>query len=176
MRARALHRRCSAVDHGLELAAALRARKSHPASRVIARRGQFCINEAVAYAKAHTWGKPLSRNQAIQFPLVELPHRSRDASTNHPVHRMVTRPPAPHGGHHLIAPRSPIGVLGERHSHLVAMHNYRANRFACDAADQAMQMCGGIGYAACRLGTSTAPSPLQDHREGSEEVRSARSP
>ena len=28
----------------------------------------------------------------------------------------------------------------------VSMVNYRANRLACDAADQAMQTCGGMGY------------------------------
>ena len=28
----------------------------------------------------------------------------------------------------------------------VAMCNYRGNRFCCDAADQAMQACGGYGY------------------------------
>mgnify|MGYP003326096261 FL=1 len=28
----------------------------------------------------------------------------------------------------------------------VAMCNYRGNRFCCDAADRAMQSCGGIGY------------------------------
>jgi len=32
-------------------------------------------------------------------------------------------------------------------THLVAMCNYRANRFACNAADQAMQTCGGVGYS-----------------------------
>ena len=32
-------------------------------------------------------------------------------------------------------------------SHLVAMCNYRANRLACDAADRAMQVCGGVGYS-----------------------------
>jgi len=32
-------------------------------------------------------------------------------------------------------------------THLVAMCNYRANRFACNAADQAMQTCGGMGYS-----------------------------
>ena len=31
-------------------------------------------------------------------------------------------------------------------THLVAMANYRANRLACEAADQAMQTCGGMGY------------------------------
>ena len=34
---------------------------------------QFCINEAVAYAKERKpFGKSLASNQAIQFPLVEL--------------------------------------------------------------------------------------------------------
>ena len=34
---------------------------------------QFCINEAVAYANSRvTWGKKLSSNQAIQFPLIEM--------------------------------------------------------------------------------------------------------
>ena len=32
-------------------------------------------------------------------------------------------------------------------THLVAMCNYRANRLACDAADRAMQTCGGVGYS-----------------------------
>ena len=34
---------------------------------------QYCINESVAYAmKRKPFGKPLSSNQGIQFPLVEL--------------------------------------------------------------------------------------------------------
>ena len=42
-------------------------------------------------------------------------------------------------------------MLDKRHhmevTHLVAMCNYRANRLACDAADRAMQTCGGVGYS-----------------------------
>ena len=54
----------------------------------------------------------------------------------------------------------------------VAMCNYRANRLACDAADRAMQTCGGIGY--------TRHMPFEHiyrhHRryritEGSEEIQ-----
>ena len=57
-------------------------------------------------------------------------------------------------------------------THLVAMANYRANRLACEAADRAMQTCGGIGY--------TRHMPFEHiyrhHRryritEGSEEVQ-----
>src|SRR6266487_2239006 len=61
------------VDHGLELAQHFvhENRIRQAASSLGA--GQFCINEAVNYAKQRTtWGKPLARNQAIQFPLVEL--------------------------------------------------------------------------------------------------------
>ena len=61
------------VDHGLELAQHFvhENRIRQAASSLGA--GQFCINEAVKYAKQRTtWGKPLARNQAIQFPLVEL--------------------------------------------------------------------------------------------------------
>ena len=57
-------------------------------------------------------------------------------------------------------------------THLVAMCNYRANRLACDAADRAMQTCGGVGY--------TRHMPFEHiyrhHRryritEGSEEIQ-----
>jgi alkylation response protein AidB-like acyl-CoA dehydrogenase len=92
---------------------------------------QFCINEAVAYANERvTWGRPLAVNQGIQFPLVEL-------HTEAAMLRQLVRATA--------------WMLDQRHhmevTHLVAMCNYRANRLACDAADRAMQTCGGVGYS-----------------------------
>jgi acyl-CoA dehydrogenase len=92
---------------------------------------QFCIDEAVAYAKQRvTWGRPLWKNQAIQFPLVEL-------HTEAAMLRQLVRYTATQ--------------LDRRHhqevTHLVAMCNYRANRLACEAADRAMQTCGGVGYS-----------------------------
>ena len=100
------------IDHGLELA-------------------QFCINEAVKYSNSRiTWGKKLSTNQAIQFPLIEL-------HTEAAMLRQMVRYTA--------------WSLDNKHhmevTHLVAMCNYRANRLACDAADRAMQTCGGVGYS-----------------------------
>jgi alkylation response protein AidB-like acyl-CoA dehydrogenase len=119
------------VDHGLELAQHFvhENRIRQAASSLGA--GQFCINEAVAYAKRRTtWGKSLASNQAIQFPLVEL-------HTEAAMLRQLIRFTA--------------WSLDRRHhlevTHLVAMCNYRANRFACEAADRAMQTCGGIGYS-----------------------------
>ena len=92
---------------------------------------QYCINEAVAYANGRiAFGKPLSRNQAIQFPLAEL-------HTEAAMLRQLIRYTA--------------WQLDRRHhlevSDLVAMCNFRANRLACDAADRAMQTCGGMGYS-----------------------------
>jgi acyl-CoA dehydrogenase len=92
---------------------------------------QFCIDEAVRYANSRTtWGKKLSVNQAIQFPLVEL-------HTEAAMLRQLVRYTAQQldTKHHMEV------------THLVAMCNYRANRLACDAADRAMQTCGGVGYS-----------------------------
>jgi acyl-CoA dehydrogenase len=93
--------------------------------------GQFCVDEAVRYANERiTWGKPLALNQGIQFPLVEL-------HTEAAMLRQLIRETA--------------WRLDQQHhlevTHQVAMCNYRANRFACDAADRAMQTCGGVGYS-----------------------------
>jgi acyl-CoA dehydrogenase len=116
----------------------------------------FCIEEAVKWARERVvWGKPLWQNQGIQFPLAEL---WTDCEL---VRGLVRRVAAELDRHHHMEV-----------THLVAMANYRANRLACDAADRAMQTCGGIGY--------TRHMPFEHiyrhHRryritEGSEEVQ-----
>jgi len=116
----------------------------------------FCIDEAVKWARDRTvWGKPLWRNQAIQFPLAEL--WTACALVRGPVRRTAAE----------LDRHPPMEV-----THLVAMANYRANRLACEAADRAMQTCGGMGY--------TRHMPFEHiyrhHRryritEGSEEVQ-----
>jgi acyl-CoA dehydrogenase len=116
----------------------------------------FCIDEAVKWARQRTvWGKPLWRNQAIQFPLAEL---WTDCEL---VRGIVRRTASELDRHHHMEV-----------THLVAMANYRANRLACEAADRAMQTCGGMGY--------TRHMPFEHiyrhHRryritEGSEEVQ-----
>lgn len=91
---------------------------------------QYCIDAAVEYAKQRrTWNKPLAVNQGIQFPLVEL-HTEAEMLRGL-VHRTAWEL--------------------DRHKHLevsrlISMANYRANRLACDAADRAMQVHGGLGY------------------------------
>jgi len=91
---------------------------------------QYCIDESVAYARGRkTFGEPLANRQAIQFPLAEL-HTECEM-----VRGLVYKT-----AWHL-----------DRKNHLevsdqVSMANYRANRLACNAADLAMQVHGGIGY------------------------------
>ena len=92
---------------------------------------QYCIDRAVEHARHRApFGKPLWLNQAIQFPLAEL-------QTEAAMLRVLIRQTAWHmdRAHHM-------DVSAE-----VSMCNYRANRLVCDAADQAMQTCGGMGYS-----------------------------
>jgi acyl-CoA dehydrogenase len=120
-----------AVDHGLDLAQHFvhENRIRQAASSLGA--AQYCIDAAVNYANdRQVWGEKLSINQGIQFPLVEL-------HTEAAMLRFLVRFTATELD---TKERSDV-------THLVAMANYRANRLACDAADRAMQTCGGVGYS-----------------------------
>jgi acyl-CoA dehydrogenase len=93
--------------------------------------GQYCINESVEYANNRiVFGKPISANQAIQWPLAEL-------QTECEMVRWLVRKTA---------------WELDKHNHMevsdaVSMCNYRGNRLACEAADQAIQTHGGMGYS-----------------------------
>jgi acyl-CoA dehydrogenase len=91
---------------------------------------QFCVDESVAYARRRVvFGKPLATNQAVQWPLADL-------HTECELVRALVRKTAWQLDH----------VHHMEISHLVAMCNYRANRLVCRAADQAIQVHGGMGY------------------------------
>jgi alkylation response protein AidB-like acyl-CoA dehydrogenase len=117
---------------------------------------EYCIGESVQYAKERiTFGRPLAERQAIQWPLVEL-HAEAEM-----VRTLVfkTAWEMDQAGHMRVSDK-------------VSMCNYRANRLACDAADRAIQVHGGIGY--------TRHKPFEHiyrhHRryritEGSEEIQ-----
>ena len=93
---------------------------------------QYCIDESVKYARERApFGKPLSVNQAIQWPLAEM-------HTEAEMLRGLIRK---------TAWEMDNGVDPTRISDKVAMCNYRANRLVCQAADQAIQTHGGIGYS-----------------------------
>lgn len=92
--------------------------------------GQYCVDEAVKWANNRvTWGQPLAKNQAIQWPLAEL-------NTEAEMLRNLVYKSAWH-----LDQADHMSV-----THWVAMANYRANRFVCEAADRAMQVHGGMGY------------------------------
>ncbi|MEM7142530.1 MAG: acyl-CoA dehydrogenase [Actinomycetota bacterium] len=93
---------------------------------------QYCIDESVKYARERApFGKPLSQNQAIQWPLAEM-HTEAEM-----IRGLVRK----------TAWEMDQGVDPLLISDKVAMCNYRANRLVCEAADQAIQTHGGIGYS-----------------------------
>ncbi|NDJ91317.1 acyl-CoA dehydrogenase family protein [Mycolicibacter kumamotonensis] len=118
------------VDRGLEVAQTfLHENRIRQAASSLGA-AQYCIDRAAEYATQRVvFGKPLSVNQAVQWPLAEL-------ATEAQMVRLLVYYAAWHldRDHHLEV------------SDKVSMANYRANRLVCDAADRAIQTFGGIGY------------------------------
>jgi acyl-CoA dehydrogenase len=95
----------------------------------------FCVEESVKYARTRKpFGKPLSDNQAIQWPLVEL-------ATQCEMLRLLIRKTA------WEMDNMPHKEVERQISDKVSMCNYWSNRLVCEAADRAMQVHGGIGYS-----------------------------
>ena len=91
---------------------------------------QFCIDESVKYARERKpFGKALSTNQAIQFPLVEL-------QTQCEMLRALIHKTAWLMDEH--------GAFSQ--SDKVSMCNYWANRLCTEAADRAIQVHGGSDH------------------------------
>lgn len=82
----------------------------------------------------HGGGKPLAVNQGIQFPLAEL--HSEQVLLKEAVFNVAAQIDT------MTKPEVAV-----RLSDKVSMCNYRANRLACNAADQAIQIHGGMGYS-----------------------------
>ena len=95
----------------------------------------YCVKESATYARERiAFGKPLSANQGIQFPLVEL-------ATQCEMLRQLIRKTA------WEMDRLDHDEIERRVSDKVAMCNYWGNRLVCEAADRAMQVHGGLGYS-----------------------------
>jgi acyl-CoA dehydrogenase len=95
----------------------------------------YCVQESVKYARLRKpFGKPLSDNQAIQWPLVEL-------HTQCEMLRQLIRKTA------WEIDNRPHKEVERQISDKVSMCNYWGNRLVCEAADRAMQVHGGIGYS-----------------------------
>ena len=92
---------------------------------------QFCINESVKYAQQRKpFGKALSTNQGIQFPLVEL--QTQCEMLRALIHKTAWK-------------MDKYGAFSQ--SDKVSMCNYWSNRLCCEASDRAMQVHGGLGYS-----------------------------
>ena len=92
---------------------------------------QYCVSQSVEYAKERKpFGKPLAANQAIQFPLVEL--QTQCDMIRALIHKTAWQ-------------MDEYGAFSV--SDKVSMCNFWANRLCCEAADQAMQVHGGMGYS-----------------------------
>jgi alkylation response protein AidB-like acyl-CoA dehydrogenase len=97
---------------------------------------QFCINESIRYTKERMiFGKPLADYQGIQWQLVEL-HTEAEFVRN-TLYKTAWQMDEQGGG----STEAKMSVTDK-----VSMVNYRGNRLACDAADRAMQIHGGVGY------------------------------
>lgn len=91
---------------------------------------QFCIDRSVAYTEERTlFGTRMRDYQGIQWQLVELQTEAELVRNT------------------LLKTAWEMDVHGKTAvSDKVAMVNVRGNRLACDAADRAMQVHGGLGY------------------------------
>jgi alkylation response protein AidB-like acyl-CoA dehydrogenase len=98
---------------------------------------QFCIDRSVAYAQERViFGKPLADYQGVQWQLVEL--QTEAELVRNTLYKTAWEMDRAGDGASTGAKTSV--------SDKVSMVNYRANRLACDAADRAIQVHGGLGY------------------------------
>jgi acyl-CoA dehydrogenase len=91
---------------------------------------RFCVEKAAAYASERiAFGEPLSKRQAVQWPLVDL-YAECEMLRNF-IFKTAWQ----------MDHQDALEI-----SDMVSICNYRANRL-CNAADQAMQTHGGLGYS-----------------------------
>lgn len=104
---------------------------------------RYCIDRSVEHAnKRLVFGKPLSKNQAIQWLLL---------STQTEMLRLLILRTAVEmdqvDAEAKAAGLPPWVAIEKRLGHKIGMCNYYAARLACEAADRVMQIHGGDGYS-----------------------------
>jgi acyl-CoA dehydrogenase len=120
---------------------------------------QFCVNRSVKFCNERImFGKPLRDYQGIQWQLVQL--QTQAELVRNTVYRVAWEMDQ--------LDRKQYTTITDR----VSMCNYSANQLACEAADRAIQIHGGMGY------TRHLPfeSIYRHHRryrltEGSDEIQ-----
>jgi acyl-CoA dehydrogenase len=101
---------------------------------------QFCIDRSIEYTQERViFGRPLADYQGVQWQLVELQIEAE--LVRNTLYRTAWEMDSagPSGGASTEAKTSV--------SDKVSMVNLRANRLACEAADRAIQIHGGLGYS-----------------------------
>jgi len=124
------------LDHGLDCAQLFvhENRIRQAASSLGA--AQFCIDRSVAFTQERViFGRPLADYQGVQWQLVEL--QTEAELVRNTLYRTAWEMDQRGGA----STSAKVSV-----SDKVSMVNYRANRLACEAADRAMQIHGGVGY------------------------------
>ncbi|KAI1293120.1 butyryl-CoA dehydrogenase [Xylaria venustula] len=107
---------------------------------------KFCIDRSISYARNRiVFGKPLSANQAIQWPLVELSTQAEMLRLL--ILRTATEMDAVQGEYEGNEQMPPWVAIEKQLGHKISMCNYYANRLATQAADNAIQVHGGNGYS-----------------------------
>ncbi|EXJ71191.1 acyl-CoA dehydrogenase [Cladophialophora psammophila CBS 110553] len=106
---------------------------------------RYCVDRSVEYAnRRKVFGKPLSANQAIQWPLVEL-------STQIEMLRLLILRTAVEmdqvTAQATATGKAPWIAIEKQLGHKISMCNYFANRVVCQSADRAIQVHGGDGYS-----------------------------
>lgn len=95
----------------------------------------YCVKESVRYAKSRKpFGRALILNQGIQFPLVRL-------VTQIEMLRLLIYQTA------WQMDRTKKTEIEQKLTDRIAMCNFWANALCCEAADQAIQVHGAIGYS-----------------------------
>ncbi|CAN5362446.1 acyl-CoA dehydrogenase family protein [soil metagenome] len=123
------------IDHGLAVAQAFVHENRIRQAAASLGAAVYCIEESVRYARSRKpFGRSLSENQAVQWPLVEL-------ATQCEMLRLLIRKTA------WEMDTMPHPEVAKRLSDKVSMCNYWANRLVCETADRAMQIHGGMGYS-----------------------------
>ncbi|KAI0538572.1 butyryl-CoA dehydrogenase [Xylaria digitata] len=107
---------------------------------------KFCVDRSISYARDRIiFGKPLSTNQAIQWPLVEL--STQVEMLRLLILRTATEMDVVQNKHEGNEKIPPWVAIEKQLGHKVSMCNYYANRLATQAADNAIQVHGGNGYS-----------------------------
>ncbi|KAI1360174.1 butyryl-CoA dehydrogenase [Xylaria arbuscula] len=107
---------------------------------------KFCIDRSINYARDRVvFGKPLSANQAIQWPLVEL--STQVEMLRLLILRTATEMDSVQRQYEGNEKMPPWVAIEKQLGHKISKCNYFANRLVTQAADNAIQVHGGNGYS-----------------------------